>query len=85
MRPGRLNPGKPKQCVGSDVRSARFNEAGAIKPRKVFPSHLHLDHDPCFNEAGAIKPRKGLLLSSTHYRWEGFNEAGAIKPRKVPD
>ena len=34
MRPGRLNPGKHYSSLESGTTMLRFNEAGAIKPRK---------------------------------------------------
>jgi len=55
----------------------RFNEAGAIKPRKtsglVSVSVPDLD---CFNEAGAIKPRKTLKA----FDWMKKNLDASMRP-----
>ena len=58
MRPRQSSLGNGKATEARYARTPSFNEAEAIKPRKL---HLHAPHrgcTPCFNEAEAIKPRK---------------------------
>ena len=61
----------------------RFNEAGAITPRKGRAAKPRVSTMARFNEAGAITPRKASATTRRFTRSSGFNEAGAITPRKV--
>jgi len=61
MRPGQSSPGKLPRSAKKPYSRRRFNEAGAIKPRKTWMGgRLRAWSTLCFNEAGAIKPRKTL-------------------------
>ena len=83
MRPGRLGPGRPRSTSTTCGAATCFNEAGAIRPRKVASGlSLHL-MSAGFNEAGAIRPRKAGDASGWGFVDRlRFNEAGAIRPRK---
>ena len=60
----------------------RFNEAGAVMPRKG-NSHRSIDGvSPGFNEAGAVMPRKRGRCCPDSGTPSRFNEAGAVMPRK---
>ena len=59
MRPGQLCPGKA--VIGDYARAvaSRFNEAGAVMPRKApTPPVAGAGAAGRFNEAGAVMPRK---------------------------
>ena len=63
---------------------ARFNEAGAIEPRKRQDGKPDPMDAGGFNEAGAIEPRKrAFATAEVEPAGAGFNEAGAIEPRKL--
>ena len=62
----------------------RFNEAGAVMPRKVALPVSVLLVLPRFNEAGAVMPRKPVFFRNTELGKRSFNEAGAVMPRKLP-
>ena len=83
MRPRQSSLGNDHDgdaSVALDV--SRFNEAEAIKPRKLWhwPRVRHLAR--CFNEVEAIKPRKRNMSLRNGQARTRFNEAEAIKPRK---
>ena len=85
MRPGRLGPGRFTHHVNGLCTIWRFNEAGAIRPRKARRCRVcpRMPVPPSrFNEAGAIRPRKGIDAHGAGEVSSGFNEAGAIRPRK---
>ena len=61
----------------------RFNEAGAIKPRKV--RSLIREGDVVwdgFNEAGAIKPRKELAAHIVDAKSRASMRPGRLNPGK---
>ena len=63
---------------------ASFNEAGAVKPRKLISNRTPNIRINSFNEAGAVKPRKPAeAVHEIETIIECFNEAGAVKPRKL--
>ena len=82
MRPGRLGPGRASPSCGAGTATRRFNEAGAIRPRKGFVYSFIAHTFIRFNEAGAIRPRKGTPHTASCRLPPCFNEAGAIRPRK---
>jgi len=62
-----------------------FNEAAAVKLRKVRPWRIHRHRmSPCFNEAAAVKLRKVQHRPHGPHDPTGFNEAAAVKLRKGP-
>ena len=69
--------------MASSAGATRFNEAGAVMPRKASrPNSLYCP-DACFNEAGAVMPRKVPDQVGGKAPTAGFNEAGAVMPRKA--
>ena len=58
MRPGLLCPGKLAGAHPQHREQARFNEAGAVMPRKGPRRYSAPSPQRCFNEAGAVMPRK---------------------------
>ena len=46
------------------LRLLRFNEAGAVMPRKVICPTLPRATGISFNEAGAVMPRKGFVIAA---------------------
>ena len=84
MRPGRLNPGKIARVSGHAGPPERFNEAGAIKPRKVVGFGVgHIGAGVASMRPGRLNPGKLPRVSTGSPARSCFNEAGAIKPRKV--
>ena len=85
MRPERLSPGNPAATVQMACRlSTRFNEAGAVKPRKSGRDYSSLMYD---KQTASMRPERlspGNLetLLSNLEEIKSFNEAGAVKPRK---
>ena len=81
MRPGLLCPGRPWSAFPTPWKT-RFNEAGAVMPRKLMGCILAYLCRPCFNEAGAVMPRKIPSRACSIPTARSFNEAGAVMPRK---
>ena len=82
MRPGRLGPGRAPGALLTAWICSRFNEAGAIRPRKAGRIRNRWPGSHRFNEAGAIRPRKAHARQLLQRDMPSFNEAGAIRPRK---
>ena len=61
----------------------RFNEAGAVMPRKEELRDAPRPLCSGFNEAGAVMPRKHISLHGVRPAAIRFNEAGAVMPRKT--
>ena len=84
MRPGLLCPGRAARRCRRRPRSWRFNEAGAVMPRKEWSrSTASASPSARFNEAGAVMPRKVRDLHLPVIHQCRFNEAGAVMPRKA--
>ena len=79
MRPGRLNPGKVAEVIEIVLHVPRFNEAGAIKPRKDHQSSATGLGGEGFNEAGAIKPRKDQAADD----WLKTIEPASMRPGRL--
>ena len=58
MRPGLLCPGKVPGVIDGFPVFRRFNEAGAVMPRKALALAGDVSCFHGFNEAGAVMPRK---------------------------
>ena len=85
MRPGRLNPGKRKHRSFTHHHSYGFNEAGAIKPRKVANYMASKKISKASMRPGRLNPGKRTRTRTHKSGSTSFNEAGAIKPRKGLD
>ena len=59
MRPRPLSRGnRLAWSDGAPMTMYRFNEAAAVKPRKLTAVEAGKRSEKCFNEAAAVKPRK---------------------------
>ena len=68
-------PRKGLSATTGTTRSRRFNEAGAVMPRKAPPQRIWILSLAGFNEAGAVMPRKG------HRRPGAVRPSGAASMR----
>ena len=82
MRPGLLCPGKQHRTHCAAALARRFNEAGAVMPRKGPPMRWSFFRAPCFNEAGAVMPRKAVQRFQQGRRIGASMRPGLLCPGK---
>ena len=84
MRPGLLCPGKLDSRSPLDRVCSRFNEAGAVMPRKAGSCGLDSrGSNRGFNEAGAVMPRKGALVEILRKITKASMRPGLLCPGKA--
>ena len=85
MRPGLLCPGKEPLRVGHGLGLARFNEAGAVMPRKVPSSTRSLTSPEIASmRPGLLCPGKKRRYSAMGGRSSASMRPGLLCPGKYP-
>ncbi len=63
MRPRLLGRGNILNLDAYLSQATRFNEAAAVRPRKLPGWNIGSHRPSCFNEAAAVRPRKHATAS----------------------
>ena len=84
MRPGLLCPGKAADHLRAERTDERFNEAGAVMPRKAYSAMFGKITAGASMRPGLLCPGKAVDIANKVLDAGGFNEAGAVMPRKGP-